>query len=119
MLGGASAIANGRTWDGSGFMARYGSDLIVDLLQKFEIPWVTLNPGSSFRGLHDSMVNYGSNQPPMILCNHEEIAVFMAHGYARTTGKPMAAIVHDTVGLLHCAEPVYYAYLDRVPLLLL
>jgi acetolactate synthase-1/2/3 large subunit len=100
-------------------MTRYGSDLVVDLLQKFEIPWVTLNPGSSFRGLHDSMVNYGGNVPPMILCNHEEIAVFMAHGYARTTGKPMAAIVHDTVGLLHCAEAVYYAYLDRIPMLLL
>jgi acetolactate synthase-1/2/3 large subunit len=100
-------------------MTRYGSDLIVDLFQKYDIPWVTLNPGSSFRGLHDSMVNYGGNKPPMILCNHEEIAVFMAHGYARTTGKPMAAIVHDTVGLLHCTEAVYYAYLDRIPMLLL
>lgn len=100
-------------------MTRYGSDLIVDLFQKYDIPWVTLNPGSSFRGLHDSMVNYGGNKPPMILCNHEEIAVFIAHGYARATGKPMAAIVHDTVGLLHCTEAVYYAYLDRIPMLLL
>lgn len=100
-------------------MTRYGSDLIVDLLQRYEIPWVTLNPGSSFRGLHDSLVNHGGNNPPMILCQHEEIAVFMAHGYAKATGRPMAAIVHDTVGLLHCAMAVYYAYLDRIPLLLL
>jgi len=98
---------------------RYGSDLVVDLLQRFEIPYVSLNPGSSYRGLHDSLVNYGGNNPPMIVCQHEEIAVFMAHGYAKATGRPMAAIVHDTVGLLHCAMAVYYAYLDRVPLLLL
>lgn len=98
---------------------RYGSDLIVDLLNRYEIPWVTLNPGSTFRGLHDSLVNYGQNRPPLILCPHEEIAVLIAHGYAKVTGRPMAAIVHDTVGLLHCAMAVYYAYLDRVPLLLL
>jgi acetolactate synthase-1/2/3 large subunit len=100
-------------------LKRYGSDLVVDLLQRYEIPYVALNPGSSYRGLHDSLVNHGENNPPMILCPHEEIAVLMAHGYAKATGRPMAAIVHDTVGLLHCAMAVYYAYLDRVPLLLL
>ncbi len=100
-------------------MKRYGSDLIVDLLRRYEVPYVALNPGATFRGLHDSLVNYGGNNPPMILCPHEEIAVLMAHGYAKTTGRPMAAIVHDTVGLLHCAMAVYVAYLDRVPLLLL
>ncbi len=100
-------------------MTRYGSDLIVDLLRRYDIPYVSLNPGSTYRGLHDSLVNYGGNKPPMILCPHEEIAVFIAHGYAKATGKPMAAIVHDTVGLLHCAMAVYYAYLDRVPLMLL
>jgi thiamine pyrophosphate-dependent acetolactate synthase large subunit-like protein len=100
-------------------MTRYGSDLIVDLLKQYKIPHVSLNPGSTYRGLHDSLVNYGKNDPPMILCPHEEIAVFIAHGYAKATGKPMAAIVHDTVGLLHCTMAVYYAYLDRVPLLLL
>jgi acetolactate synthase-1/2/3 large subunit len=100
-------------------MTRYGSDLVVDLIKRYEIPWVSLNPGSTFRGLHDSLVNYGNNEPPMILCQHEEIAVFIAQGYAKATGKPMAAIVHDTVGMLHCAMAVYYAYLDRVPVLLL
>ena len=100
-------------------MTRYGSDLIVDLLRRYEIPFVALNPGATFRGLHDSLVNYGGNNPPIILCPHEEIAVLMAHGYTKATGRPMAAIVHDTVGLLHCAMAVYVAYLDRVPLILL
>jgi acetolactate synthase I/II/III large subunit len=100
-------------------MTRFGSDLVVDLIKRYDIPYISLNPGSSYRGLHDSLVNYGNNEPPMILCQHEEIAVFIAHGYAKATGKPMVAIVHDTVGMLHCAMAVYYAYLDRAPVLLL
>lgn len=100
-------------------MTHYGSDLIVDLIKRYNIPHISLNPGSTYRGLHDSLVNYGGNNPPMILCPHEEIAVFIALGYAKTTGKPMVAIVHDTVGLLHCTMAVYYAYLDRVPLILM
>jgi len=98
---------------------RYGSDIIVDLLQRYGIEYVSLNPGASFRGLHDSLVNYGGNRPEIIECPHEEIAVGLAHGYAKASGKPMAAIVHDVVGLLHCCLPIYYAYLDRAPVLVL
>src|ERR671934_430775 len=98
---------------------KYGSDLIVDLLQRYEIPYVALNPGSSFRGLHDSLVNYGANKPEIILCPHEEIAVSIAHGYAKATGRPMAAAVHDVVGLLHAAMTIYYANVDRCPVLVL
>jgi len=100
-------------------MTRYGSDLIVDVMLKYGIEYAALNPGSSFRGLHDSIVNYGGNQPEIIECPHEEIAVAIAHGYARATGRPMAAIVHDVVGLLHATMAVYYAYLDRAPLILM
>src|SRR2546422_6354625 len=60
------------------------SDVIVDMIKRYGFPYITLNPGASFRGLHDSLVNYGDNQPPMMLCNHEEIAVQIAHGYARS-----------------------------------
>jgi acetolactate synthase I/II/III large subunit len=102
-----------------GSSTRYGSDLIVDLLHLYDIPFVSLNPGSSFRGLHDSLVNYGDNKPEMIECTHEELAVGIAHGYAKATGKPMAAILHNVVGLLHGAMAIYYSYLDRVPVLIL
>ncbi|MBO0690389.1 MAG: thiamine pyrophosphate-binding protein [Candidatus Dormibacteraeota bacterium] len=98
---------------------RYGSDLIVDVLNRYEVPFAALNPGSTFRGLHDSIVNHGGNCPEIVECPHEEIAVAMAHGYAKATGRPMAAIVHDTVGLLHAAMAIYYAYLDRVPVIVL
>ncbi len=92
---------------------RWQSDIIVDLIKQYGFPHIALNPGASYRGLHDSLVNYGENDPPMMLCNHEKIAVQIAHGYARATGKPMIAIVHDLVGLLHAPMGIYYAYLDR------
>ena len=95
---------------------RWGSDVIVDMLHRYEIPYAALNPGASYRGLHDSMVNYGGNKPVMMLCQHEEIAVQIAHGYAKAGGKPMVAIVHDLVGLLHSNLAIYYAYVDRVPI---
>ncbi len=99
---------------------RYGSDLIVDLLKAFRIEYVALNPGASFRGLHDSLVNYGGNKKPeIVLCCHEEIAVSMAFGYARVTGKPMAAIVHNIVGLQHATMAIYNAWTSRVPVIAL
>ncbi|MBI1993676.1 MAG: hypothetical protein HYS67_04555 [Deltaproteobacteria bacterium] len=99
---------------------RYGSDLIVDLLKAFQIEYVAINPGASFRGLHDSLVNYGGNKKPeIILCCHEEIAVSMAFGYARVTGKPMAAIVHNIVGLQHATMAIYNAWTSRVPVIVL
>jgi acetolactate synthase-1/2/3 large subunit len=99
--------------------SRYGSDMVVDLLQGYGIRYASLNPGSSFRGLHDSIVNHGGNSPEMIVCPHEKIAVGLAHGYAKASGEPMAAIVHDVVGLLHGAMGIYYAFIDRAPVLVL
>jgi len=98
---------------------RYGSDVVVDLLQAYGIRYASLNPGSSFRGLHDSLVNHGDNSPEMLVCPHEKIAVGLAHGYAKASGEPMAVIVHDVVGLLHGAMGIYYASIDRAPMLVL
>ncbi|MGC2133722.1 MAG: thiamine pyrophosphate-binding protein [Xanthobacteraceae bacterium] len=91
------------------------SDVIVDLLRRYDFPYIALNPGASYRGLHDSLVNYGGNYPPILLCQHEKIAVQIAHGYAKATGRPMVAIVHDIVGMLHATMGIYYAYIDRCP----
>jgi acetolactate synthase I/II/III large subunit len=99
--------------------AQFGSDLIVDLLKVLGIEYVALNPGSSFRGIHDSLVNYSGGKPEMVLCCHEEIAVSLAHGYAKAAGKPMAAIVHDVVGLQHASMAIYNAWCDRAPILVM
>jgi thiamine pyrophosphate-dependent acetolactate synthase large subunit-like protein len=98
---------------------RWASDVIVDLLHAYELPYAALNPGASYRGLHDSIVNYGANRPAMMLCQHEETAVQIAHGYAKASGKPMVAILHNLVGLLHANMAVYYAYADRAPVFII
>jgi thiamine pyrophosphate-dependent acetolactate synthase large subunit-like protein len=99
--------------------ARYGSDLVVDLLRAVGVEHVALNPGATFRGLHDSLVNYGDRTPELILTTHEEIAVALAHGYAKAKGRPMAAIAHDIVGLQHASMAIFNAFCDRAPILVL
>nr|MDQ6881425.1 thiamine pyrophosphate-binding protein [Pseudomonadota bacterium] len=98
---------------------RWGADVIVDLLHHYGLPYAALNPGASYRGLHDSIVNYGGNTPVMMLCQHEETAVQIAHGYGKASGKPMVAILHNLVGLLHANMAVYYAYIDRAPIFII
>jgi acetolactate synthase-1/2/3 large subunit len=97
----------------------WGSDVMVDALRQLDLPYIALNPGSSFRGLHDSLVNYAGDEMQMIECPHEKIAVGLAHGYAKATGRPMGVILHDLVGLMQGTMGVYYAYIDRVPVLVL
>ena len=100
--------------------AAYGSDLVVDLLRAAGVEYVALNPGATYRGLHDSLVNYGGNRrPELILTTHEEIAVGLAHGYAKAKGAPMAAVVHDIVGLQHASMAIFNAFCDRAPVLVL
>jgi acetolactate synthase I/II/III large subunit len=97
----------------------WGSDVMVDVLRKLGLRYVSLNPGSSFRGLHDSLVNYGGDEITMIEVPHEKLALGVAHGYAKVTGEPMAVVLHDLVGLLHGTMGVYYSYIDRVPVIVL
>ena len=75
-------------------------------------------PGNTFKGLHESVINYGMTGAPaleLISCMHEEMSVAIAHGYAKVAGKPMACMMHSTVGLQHAAMAFYNAYADRVP----
>lgn len=98
----------------------FGSDIIVDLLKGLGIEYAAFNPGATFRGIHDSIVNYGGNQTPEVIeCCHEEISVAIAHGYARVTGRPMAAITHNIVGLQHASMAIFNAWCDRVPVLVM
>lgn len=97
---------------------RYGSDLIVDLLMEAGIEHVAFNPGASFRGIHDSLV-HTTGAPDISLCMHESVAVSMAQGYAKAAGKPMAALLHNVVGLQNASMSIYNAWCDRAPMLLL
>ena len=95
---------------------RPGSDFMVDVIKSLGIEYICANPGSSFRGLQESVVNYGGNKSPeFVTCCHEESAVGMAHGYAKIEGKPLGVFAHSTVGLQHAAMAIFNAYCDRVP----
>ncbi len=98
----------------------WASDAIADMLRAMDIPFVLLNPGASFRGLHDSIVNHlGNEKPQMMVVLHEEHAVAIAHGYAKVTGKPLIAILHSNVGLMHGSMAIFDAWVDRVPVIVL
>jgi thiamine pyrophosphate-dependent acetolactate synthase large subunit-like protein len=98
----------------------WSSDAIARMLQALEVPWVSLVPGASFRGLHDSLVNHiGNQRPQMILCLHEGAAVSVAHGYAKASGRMMGTILHSNVGLLNGSMGIFNAWCDRVPMLIL
>jgi len=100
--------------------AQFGSDVAADALRATGIDYIALNPGASYRGFHDSLVNYlGNAQPQMLLCLHEESAVAIAHGYAKVTGRAMAAAVHSNVGLMHATMAIFNAWCDRMPIVLL
>ncbi|HTA45455.1 MAG TPA: thiamine pyrophosphate-dependent enzyme [Bryobacteraceae bacterium] len=94
-----------------------GSDFMLDVIRSLDIEYCAANPGSSFRGLHESILNHGGNKNPELLtCLHEESSAAMAHGYAKIEGKPMMIMVHGTVGLQHASMAIYNAWCDRVPM---
>src|SRR5712692_6917421 len=104
---------------GEKVIGRPGSDFMVDVIKSIGIDYVASNPASSFRSLHESIVNYGGNRKPeFITCMHEESSVAMAHGYAKAAGKPMGVLAHGSVGLQHAAMAVYNAWCDRVPVMI-
>jgi len=98
----------------------FGSDAVADALRALDIPFIALNPGASYRGLHDSLVNHlGNSAPQMLLCLHEEHAVAIAQGWAKVTGRPMLAAVHSNVGLFHATMAIFNAWCDRMPVIVL
>ena len=98
----------------------FGSDVVADTLRALDIPYIAVTPGASYRGLHDSIVNYlGNTMPQMLLCVHEESAVAIAHGWAKVTGKAIAAAVHSNVGLQHATMAMFNAWCDRMPVVVL
>lgn len=97
----------------------WASDAIAQTLRSLDIPYAAMNPGASYRGLHDSIVNYlGNHDPQMLLCLHEEHAVHIAQGWAKVTETPMMAILHSNVGLMHATMAIFNAWCDRVPMVL-
>ena len=101
------------------FITHPGSDFMADVLKKIGLQYIAINPAAGFRSLQESIINYlGNKNPEILTCLHEETATAMAHGYAKASGKPMAVMVHGTVGLQHASMALYNAWCDRVPMLM-
>ena len=95
-----------------------GSDFMVDVIKTLDIKYLPANCASSYRAIHESLINYGGNKMPEFLtCMHEESAVGMAHGYFKVAGKPLMTLCHGTVGLQHATMGIYNAWCDRVPVI--
>ena len=94
----------------------WGSDIAAEMLRRLGIEYIALNPGASFRGFHDSLVNYlGNRDPQLLLCLHEDHALAIAHGYAKATDRAMAVMLHANVGLMHGLLGIFNAWCDRLP----
>jgi acetolactate synthase I/II/III large subunit len=115
-----TAVENATAQDGDLEIVEHpGSDFMVDVIKSLGIEYIFANPGSSFRGVHESVINYGGNRnPEFITCMHEESSVAMANGYAKIEGKPVMVCVHGTVGMQHAAMAVYNAYCDQAPVII-
>ena len=94
----------------------WGSDFIADLVKAYGFEFVTFNPGASFRGVEESIVNYNDNTPQVITTPNESLSVAIAHGYAKASGEPALCILHNVVGTLNGSMGIYNAYVDRVPI---
>jgi acetolactate synthase-1/2/3 large subunit len=99
---------------------RPGSDFMVDVIKTLDIKYLPANPASSYRGIHESLINYGKNtMPEFLTCTHEESGVGIAHGYYKIANKPLMTVCHGTVGLMHATMNVYNAFCDRAPVIVL
>jgi benzoylformate decarboxylase len=97
----------------------WGSDVVAEVTRRLDLKYIALVPGASYRGFHDSVVNYlGNENPQMVICLHEEHAVSIADGYGKVTEEPMAVALHANVGLMHASMPIFNAWCDRTPMII-
>ncbi len=97
----------------------WGSDAIAEVTRKLDFKYMALVPGASYRGFHDSIVNYlGNDNPQMLICLHEEHSVAIADGYARVSDQPMAVAIHTNVGLFHASMAIFCAFEGRAPMVM-
>ena len=98
----------------------WASDVAAEMLRRMGIKYLAMNPGASYRGFHDSIVNYlGNRNPQLLLCLHEDHAVHIAQGYAKATDEPMGCILHSNVGLMHGMMGIFNAWCNRVPMVVM
>ena len=94
-----------------------GAEAVIASLEAEGVDTVFGYPGGQAIKLYDAL--YDSDQLHHILARHEQGAVHMADGYARSTGKPGVVIVTSGPGATNTVTGIATAYMDSVPLVVI
>jgi acetolactate synthase-1/2/3 large subunit len=98
-----------------------GGEAILEAFRNLDIDYIISSPGSEWAPVWDALARQKVNAtagPTYINCWHETLAVDMALGYTRVTGKLQAVLLHAGVGLLQGSVGIHSAYQGDVPVLI-
>ena len=93
------------------------ADAIVDILKTEGVRFVATLPGDDILPIFDALHQNG--QMPLILTRHEQATVYIADGYARSTGDVGVAMVTKGPGRCNAFTAIVNAFTDCVPLLVI
>jgi acetolactate synthase-1/2/3 large subunit len=95
-----------------------GAEAFLRILGRMGVERIFASPGSEWSPVWESLAKPSSAEefPLYLSSRHEEIAVAMASGYAKATGKLPAVMIHTTVGGLHATMALRAALHERVPM---
>ena len=97
-----------------------GAGALLEILNGYGVDHIFCSPGSEWPPLWEELARrraQGERAPEYLNVRHEEVAVAMASGYAKATGRLSAVIVHTTVGTLHAGMAIRAAYHEELPML--
>ncbi|HEY6992629.1 MAG TPA: thiamine pyrophosphate-binding protein [Xanthobacteraceae bacterium] len=97
-----------------------GAEALLRLLSGMGVDRIFASPGSEWGPIWESLANRElTDKPTYLSARHEEIAVSMASGYTKSSGKLAAVMVHTTVGSLHASMALRGALHENVPMVVL
>ncbi len=91
-----------------------GADVVVRCLENEGVDTVFAYPGGSSIDLHNAFTRSGKIR--VILPRHEQGGGFMAHGYARSTGKVGVCMATSGPGAMNLLTTISDAFMDSVPM---
>jgi acetolactate synthase-1/2/3 large subunit len=105
--------------DGPGTIS--GAHALLRTLRRMGVEKIFASPGSDWAPLWEAlaMPSARGEFPEYLSSRHEETAIAMASGYAKSTGKLPAVVLHTTVGALHATMGMRAALHERIPMVLL
>src|SRR5919108_3132597 len=93
------------------------ADAVVDILKTEGVKFVSTLPGDDILPIFDAFHQNG--QVPLVLTRHEQAAVYIADGYARSTGEVGVAMVTKGPGRCNAFTAIVNAFTDCVPLVVI